>query len=156
MRGCVMERVGSSGPCSGVCLGCHPWFREVPFSLHRQRSRPLRSCLLRSARSAPLLPDRPLFCWFLGRGVWRAGEAAAAAGDASELRESPKRLGPADTGSPASPGGPGGGRPVSERQVASVVVAARRYHAEPRVAKLVGCSRVTRGSSPGARSCLQL
>lgn len=32
---------------------------------------------------------------------------------------------------------------MRERQVASVVVAARRCHAEPRVAKLVGCSRVT-------------
>lgn len=40
---------------------------------------------------------------------------------------------------------------MRERQVASVVVAVRRCHAEPRVAKLVGCSRVTRGSSPGAR-----
>lgn len=152
VRGCDGAG-GSSGPCSGVCPGCHPWFREVPFPLQRQRSRPLCSCLLRWSRGAPPSRSPALLLVSRPRG-WRAGEAAA--GYASGLRESPKRLELGDTGCPASPGGPGGGRPVPERQVASAVVAARRCHAEPGVAKLVGCSRVTRGSSPGARSCLQL
>lgn len=86
----VMERVGALVPRSGVCPGCHPWFREVPFPLHRQRSHPLRSCLLRSARGAPLLPDRPLFCWFLGR---RAG------GQVRRRRETPPGSGSPRSGS---------------------------------------------------------
>lgn len=89
VRGCDGAG-GSSGSRSGVCPGCHPWFREVPFPLHRQRSRPLLSCLLRSAQGAPLLPDRPLFCWFLGRG---------SAGQVRRRRETPPGSGSPQSGS---------------------------------------------------------
>lgn len=151
-----MERMGSSGPRSGACPGCHPWPPRGPLSSPapaHPSSRPLRSCLP-SARGAPLLAGRPpLFCWFLGRG---------AGGQVRRLRETPPGAGSPRSGSGRMTPGPlparaalaaSGGRPAPERQVASVAVAARHCHAEPRVAKLVGCSRVTCGSSPGARSC---
>ncbi|MEJ1283288.1 hypothetical protein NN561_014257 [Cricetulus griseus] len=114
-------------------------------------SRPLRSCPCGVPLSFPIA--RPLFCWFLDR---RDG------GQVRWRRETPPGLGNPRNGAGRVIPGPlqaraalaaCGGRPAPERQVASVVVVARRYHAEPRVSKLVGCSRVTRGSSPGARSC---
>lgn len=89
VRGCDGAG-GSSGLRSGVCPECHPWLREVPFPLHRQLSRPLRSCLLRPARGAPFLLDRPLFCWFLGRG---------AGGQVRRRRETPPGSGSPRSGS---------------------------------------------------------
>lgn len=157
----VCARVRWSGwealvPALALARGVTPGPREVPFRLQRQPTPP-------AVPSAPACPRRgvplslpvapPLFCWFLGRGV---------GGQVRRLRETPPGAGSPRSGSGRMTPGPlparaalaaSGGRPAPERQVASVAVAARHCHAEPRVAKLVGCSRVTCGSSPGARSC---
>lgn len=70
MRVCagVMERVGALVPALAFARGVTPGSVRSPFLSNPSAAAPSAPACC-AGRGVLLLPDRPLFCWFLGRGA---------------------------------------------------------------------------------------